>query len=518
MMQPRSSRAFRLVFALLAVLTCLPIWTVDFLPMVDLPQHAAQVSILRHWHDADCGYAQLYEIHWFTPYWLGYLLAYALSWLVPVATSFRILLCLALVGTPWIVRLLVRDLGGDEWWSLLCFPLGFGTTLSWGFFNFVVAIPLTLLVLREGFRYSRHGSWRLGLRLGLLCASLVLAHVLALVFAGLLVGAVAAAESPSLRALPRRLAPLLLALPLPLAWALRTAQRVESVHDATVGGWDFERFGKLPALWTGMPYAPAALAFGSAVLLSVLLTRPTLGRRLARWLPFAITAGCIVFVPFYSFGTGLIYPRFLSFFLPTLLCALQVSSERPVARWRHVQAALLAGVMLWVVQGRYAGMGREAAALAELLAETPTGERLLYLDYDAWSSYSPEPVFLHFGAWYQVDRCGVAEPSFAMNFPNPVRFAAARASTLPAGVDLVPERFVWETHSPSFDLCLVRSPQEVPVERFAGPHGRVELAAHRGRWWLYRHARPVAALDTNAAVTRPPPQDAQDRRARQRGG
>lgn len=487
-MPPPSSRGFRLVFALLALLTCLPIWTVDFLPMVDLPQHAAQVSVLRHWHDAECGYAQLYEINWFTPYWLGYLLAYALSWLVPVATSFRILLCLVLVGTPWIVRLLVRDLDGDEWWSLLCFPLGFGTTLAWGFFNFVVAIPLTLLVLREGFRYSRLGGWKLGLRLGLLCASLALAHVLALAFAGLLVGAVVAAESPSWRALPRRLAPLLLAVPLPVAWVLRTAQRVESVHQATVGSWDLARFGELPAQWTGMPYPRAALAFSWAVLLSLLLTGPVFSRRLSRWLPFAITVACVSFVPYYFFGTGLLYHRYLPFVLPALLCALRAPTERPVASWRHAQAAVLAGVMLLIVQGRFAGMDREASGLAELLAETPPGERLLYLDYDAWSAYSLEPAFLHFGSWYQVDRCGVAEMSFAANFPSPVRFAAAHPSTLPEGVDLVPGRFVWEQHGAAFDLFLVRSPAELPVERLVGRSGRVELAAHRGRWWLYRRA------------------------------
>jgi hypothetical protein len=304
---------------------------------------------------------------------------------------------------------------------------------------------------------------------------------------------VIAAESPSWRALPRRLAPLLLAVPLPLAWLLRTAQRVESVHQATVGYWDLERFAEFPALWTGMPHPRAALAFSWAVLLSLLLTRPVLSRRLSRWLPFAISAACVAFVPFYFFGTGLLYHRYLPFVFPTLLCALQAPAEQPGAGWRHAQAAVLAGLMLLIVQGRFAGMDREASGLREVLAEAPAGERLLYLDYDAWSAYSPEPVFLQFGSWYQVDRCGVAEMSFAANFPSPVRFAPAHPSTLPEGIDLVPERFVWELHAAAFDLFLVRSPAAVPVERFAGKNGRVELAAHHGRWWLYRRSEARSA-------------------------
>ncbi len=56
----------------------LPLWTGDFPPLTDLPQHAAQISVLRHWGDPACGYPELYEIRWLTPNGLAYALAWAL--------------------------------------------------------------------------------------------------------------------------------------------------------------------------------------------------------------------------------------------------------------------------------------------------------------------------------------------------------------------------------------------------------------------------------------------------------
>lgn len=71
-----SLRNERLFLAML-VLTLAPIWIGRYLPLVDLPQHAAQIAALREiWH-GNASLTQLFEINWFTPYLFGYLLLYA---------------------------------------------------------------------------------------------------------------------------------------------------------------------------------------------------------------------------------------------------------------------------------------------------------------------------------------------------------------------------------------------------------------------------------------------------------
>ena len=65
-----------------SLLATIPVWIPALPPMTDLPQHAAQVALLRAIQSADFPFTSLFQINWFTPYWFGHLLIYAL---VPLA-------------------------------------------------------------------------------------------------------------------------------------------------------------------------------------------------------------------------------------------------------------------------------------------------------------------------------------------------------------------------------------------------------------------------------------------------
>jgi hypothetical protein len=61
-------RRFWSTFALCAAMALVSIWCVKYLPMVDLPQHAVQISIWKNLHDPRYGFADYFELHYFTPY------------------------------------------------------------------------------------------------------------------------------------------------------------------------------------------------------------------------------------------------------------------------------------------------------------------------------------------------------------------------------------------------------------------------------------------------------------------
>jgi hypothetical protein len=67
-MQPEAAppgRAFRaepLLTAALVVAAILPTVAFRYLPMTDLPQHAAVVAILRHLHDPQFGLEPFYQV------------------------------------------------------------------------------------------------------------------------------------------------------------------------------------------------------------------------------------------------------------------------------------------------------------------------------------------------------------------------------------------------------------------------------------------------------------------------
>ena len=368
-MSERGTTAFRTAFALAAGAAVAPLWIGDFPPLADLPQHAAQVSVLRHWGDAACGYPDLFEIRWFDPYWLGYALAWALSWAFPVATALRVVLSIAVVAIPLAALAPLRELGGDRWWVLLCLPLAYGFPMSAGFFSFLVPVPLALLLLRAGIRYARRPSLRGGLLLGAGCAALYLAHVFVLAAAGLLIAAMVAAAAPGLREIPRRLAPLLLALPAPIAWWLLSPAGDRARQASAPYVWGAERILDLPLLVTGVPGRWTAAAVLALALASFAWTRPKPAREPARWAPFGAVALVVLAAPtaFY------LAPRFAILLFPTLLLAFDRAAPGSLPPARRGQVALVALALLAVVHFRFAGMVAEGRGLSAVLAAAPAG-------------------------------------------------------------------------------------------------------------------------------------------------
>lgn len=496
------SRGFWLRFAPLAAFAVLPLWAGDFPPLTDLPQHAAQVSILRDWNDPACGYPGLYEIRWLTPNGLAYALAWALSWLTGVTTALRIVLSLAVVALALATARVVSRLGGDPAWALLVLPLAYGSPMSWGFLGFVVAAPLVVALLAPAFRYARTPAPGLGVALALACAALFFAHVLAFAFALLLVAGLAVAEAPAARDLPRRLAPLALALPLPLVWWWQTARSAGAPSGRMIYLGGLDRLWELPALLTGIPSRGWAALAVALLVASLAVTRPRLSRVRSRWVPLAATLAIVLLAPNYAFGTAYLAPRFALFLLPALLCALERGSEPRAGGARRTQLALVALLLVAGVELRFLGMAREGEGLAQVLAAAPDGGRLLYLGYDRASRYSPDTPFLHSGMLYAVDRCGVAERSFARGFQQPVRYREGGASPLPGLVEYMPYRFRWSQHGgDGYDLFLVRAASEPDVGRIAGGEGRLAPLANEGRWWLYEN---VARRAATAAVADSP--------------
>jgi hypothetical protein len=62
-----------LVFRLCCVAFTLPFWFAPHPPLVDLPQHAAQIVMARDFGNQSLDYANVFRINWLTPYLLGYL-------------------------------------------------------------------------------------------------------------------------------------------------------------------------------------------------------------------------------------------------------------------------------------------------------------------------------------------------------------------------------------------------------------------------------------------------------------
>jgi hypothetical protein len=479
-MRPDSALQYRWTFALCALLSVGPLWAFDFLPMVDLPQHAAQVAIWRHWHDPAYGYPEMLTVNWWTPYLLAYFLAYLLSWLMPIKAAFTALVSVAILAVPLAVRLLLRETGGHPWWVFLCFPIGFSYSFYWGFVNYMLAVPLALGFILLAARFAGRPSPGRALGLALFAHLLFVAHAVVFGFCGLVAGLLVVLRAPDWRAALLRLVPLASALPLAAFWLAHLRDTEAMTRGPAVWDLGFDRVPELASLTLGMPWGnEATIAFVLLAVLPLLLEgRPA--RSAWRWAPLTVTLGLFFLAPMEFLGTSFLYPRLAVFLLPAWLFALD-RSRAAAPRGSQLLAPAIAAAWLISIPFRLHGFQQEIGPFREVIAQIPPHQRVLYMGFDHASAHVPYyPVYLHFGCWYQVERGGMVDFSFVDFFPARFHYRPESRARLPKNFSWRPSMFDARKHRGElYDYFLARSMGPV-----AKPPG--VLVAHRGDWWVYR--------------------------------
>jgi hypothetical protein len=458
--------------------------------MVDLPQHAGQIAIWLDWNEPDLRYQDVYRQAPLPPAFVSTAIAFALAHVVSVELALKIVVAIAVLAVPFILRLLVREVSGNPWWGFLGFPVGFGFPFGFGFINFCLGVPAALFLVLVTVRYTTRPSRALAA--GLFGTTLVLfaIHAIAFVFGIVVAGWIILLRSPNVRTAFVRVVPLLLLLPFVIVWLMAAREADQMARMPAIFQYGFFRLILLPAYMTGPLSFP-----GSAVLALVMFVAPFMcGGRLSRqpwrWTLLVVSVALFLGAPNFIFGTGFIYQRFAVFCIPGLLLALDWVSHQEGSNdeaWVSLSAPALVLMVLIVVGLRFWQFNIESGGLTEVLAQIPRGARLLYLPVERGSAVSPFPVYLHSGMWHQVRRGGVTDFSFARFHMNRFRYRDGVAPNLPMGFEWTPQSFDWERHGgEQFDYFLVRSVEDSRMELFKGAVERIVLVDRRESWWLFR--------------------------------
>ncbi|HEX6764285.1 MAG TPA: hypothetical protein VF103_02380, partial [Polyangiaceae bacterium] len=135
---------------------------------------------------------------------------------------------------------------------------------------------------------------------------------------------------------------------------------------------------------------------------------------------------------------------------------------------------------------RLAAYNREAAAFHALERELPAGLSMRPLVFDRNTRVFPGvPAYLHYSAYYYVEKGGTQGYSFAMYPISVVRYRAGVPPRMVGGAEWSPETFDWQRELASYDYFVVHSATDRSRELF-GNAPRVALESRRGDWWAYR--------------------------------
>jgi hypothetical protein len=448
--------------------------------MIDLPQHAAQISIWKHFDDPCYRFDQTFEFNWFTPYLFGYVLVRAAAGVLPVDAAFRLVLYLATIALPLAIRFLLRRTGADGWLSLLGFPLAFGFTFYWGFVNYVIAIPVAVVYLAAAYDLSTRPELRRGAVLVALAMLLLVSHALIFLFCAGATILLALFVRPYSRAAVVAV-PAIVPIPALLWWVAR--MRGSDSLVAHPIGWNpgLYRLLHLPSMLLSDERDNAAVILLAVAALAIAVTRPRVARDPRRWIFFVLAAAIYFAGPQSAFGTAFVFQRFAVF---TAIGALFVIDTPMTAR--TTRALLIVAAMAWagLLTVRFHDFDREAAEFDRVVEAIPPNVRLAFYIAHPRAEAVPGAVFLHFPAYYQEEKGGLLSWSFASFFPQLIRYRPGAAPRLGGSVLFDPAHIDWQGLS-AFDYVLIRGRRD-PTLSLA--HA-LDPIAHTRTWWLYRTPR-----------------------------
>ncbi len=482
----KAERYLFAAFVLCAGLSAIPFLITYRMPMSDVPQHAAQIAIWKHFADDCYRFAARYEINWGTPYLLGMLLVRAFATVASINAAFKVVAYLTVLALPLVLLRLTRFSGIEPWLALLGFPLAFGFSFYWGFVNFMVATPIALLTLLALFE-RRRARWVTVFAVAVaLCHSLAYAIVVALALPMLLT---------RWRTDWMYAAALLVPAPILAGWAILASAQQARAHEPWMWRLGHQR---ILAFFDHL-LSPGGDAQGTWVGLLMVVLLVLAGVRFApdwrRWIPFATAVVLYLFTPIQAFGQSFLFGRLALFGIATLMLAL--SPGTPPVRVAVARTLIVALTITWLVvlSARFRAFHRDADAFDALVDVMPANRRVLYLDVYPRSVDVAGVPFIHFVAYYQQRKGGEIGWSFASNFPNIIHYRPDVVDVdvlTTARVTQEPYRFDWARDS-AYDFFVVRSPIDMTSRLFKDAGGEVRLARRHGIWWLYaRGGRPAA--------------------------
>jgi len=483
-----------LLLLLAAIVVCAPLWLTEWLPMVDLPQHAAQAAMLKDLLVGSSAHSDVLRLNFFTPYLFGTTLLSALMTFMTPAEASRWVVAASMAGMIFATARLLSRCGGDIRLAPLTALGLYGFAFHWGFLNFLVAAPLGVLAIsflldRERVVVRDYPALAaVGFIILFFCHALIAALVIGVHLLRV------AATMRAWRPLVIQLAPLVPCGVFMVFWILLTRSTEAQVAGPVVWHFGTHRLTNLPILVLGASSAPVMLT-GALLGLALILGgfRPT--REILRWIPAVVVLGVLMLVPNVLFGNAFTYQRFAIFLVPFLALAIDhrpSRADRGIGRFQRHAAfatATLLGLHVAIVSLNMVGFARESAGFRTVLSAASPGGRAVQMSFQRRSLFSPMPVYLHFGSWYAAEKHGIVDFSFSEFAVAVVRYRDEQRPIFPSGFEWTPGAFVELSKSPrisDYRYVFLHSRLDVTDTLFANLTPRPTRVSEAGPWKLYR--------------------------------
>jgi hypothetical protein len=515
----RADPLFFWCFTGLLVAIGVPLWSAEFLPLLDIPQHLATIGVMHHHDDPEFAFGAFFTIEsGSTQYLLYYLTCDVLSTFSDVETANRIFLTLYTLLLPVSVLYALSAFGRLKYAALLAFPLVYNKFLFYGFVNYVFAFPFLFFGLGLLKRALDADATSKKREVLLLLTSLMVfySHLqVFLIYIGGL-GLVVLLGWPGFRRATVRLLHVVPALVLFAMWGLQSdgmaggeawkntvSQRYESLTGAE---WEpmWKTMGDIHQRFLSVYHSDVdektTMAWIVGVLVLMMLRRvgqPAEASRrklIAGFAPEVLTLFVVLFYFAVPTSYKWIWPVNWRF-VPLVGLLLLLWARADLGRWSGAVLTVLFSIVsaysIYNHIREFRAFDAEAQDVKPILAEIAPQSRVLGLTFDANSEIVDGPVYLHFVQYHQIRKGGVSVYSFAEAPQSPIRFR----SRDDGGPPPTPLRSEWKANEFRFnndaryyDYFLVRG-ERGGFARRVGFGTEVKRVAKNGKWSLYHYDR-----------------------------
>ncbi|MFC1779616.1 hypothetical protein ACFLZU_04705 [Thermodesulfobacteriota bacterium] len=480
----------RPVFWLFCLFLVLPIWLVDYPPMVDLPGHASQIQLMHNLRNGDFLYSDLFRRYYLTPYWGGYVPVYLLSFIFGVLASLKIIITFALVGIPYFTKKIINKFGGNPAWVWLCFPVAYSSPFYWGFLNYIITVSIGLGWVYFCIKISDRDvvGWRTQLTIALGIIVLFFGHLIACGMLGLIVAIYYCFLKKTVKQRVSLLAPLLIFVPLAGVFFWLQSSNNTGLPSQFDFGYNLERYRNSLSILVGRPTWWSGLA-GPMMLITPFWTGGILTRRLSRLLPFVIILLFVLLLPLNMMGTTLIYQRFFIFVVPLLLLALEYRPETATSL-RNLLPVVIALIVMSINTSDILEFAVEHKDYKKVIEQAEPDSRISKIMANKWSKAGNfmHPVYNHFPSWHHLRGKGLVDYNFASYGQMPVSYKDVALTKIPRS------GFAWsQNHGECYNYFISRADFDLffsPVSTLAIYGNKVDLVAHSGKWYLHKNKNP----------------------------
>lgn len=507
---------YGLMFAILSCLLVAPIWSLEYLPLGDLPDHAGQIRAMIDFDH----YRSNHTINWFTPYILAYGITLLLAKVFPLIVAIKVVLSFCLISMPIAVAQLIKQLRGNRFWVISAFPIANGYSFYWGFYSCLLATALSLYFLAFIVAYAKRAlTWKSFLQTAAFSLLIFSAHPIPWAFAAG-AGVLILLGYNDFRATIRKSSAIVFTFTVALVWlammnpaskdglgsqfaidriTTKWTQAMASFGAAYAEledkNWLSERLSELFCHAIGRFVTPTNIALSMVLLIWPAFFHGRIRFDIRRWLPMGLVLAASLLLPFYVLQTYSVYCRFAVFLLPMGLFlfapAPRIGSVPSGRKDKIFQIVTLVGALatstfLLVDNARIFQTFKTSEDDFRYVLQKMLPEKLvLSLNFDERSALPLGTPFAHFANWYQAEKRGTVLYNFANaeDAPNvPLRYIGPARPIPPIWK---PSEFQWRKHQGyHFDYFLIHSMTSRDAI-FTESRGDIVLIARSGRWFLY---------------------------------